>query len=287
MSEKVGKSNSDGQDEKKKQQRKRKRKKPSKKLPKELVAVKNLDKGFHESWKLNADLLDFPHPFRGVLLGPPNCGKTTTVKNILLRQRPHFQRMYLLHCDPGFTQEYKDVEAVALADFPSPDQWPGKEKTLVVVDDVELKTITKVQRKSLDRLFGFVSTHKNISVLLCAQDPFNVPAIVRRCSNLWVLWPSRDVDSVQVCARKCGVDLKHFFGRCSPRDSIWIDLTDHTPAKLRMNGYQIIDENSLNGSSITTLQLPSNPSASIVTNQPSENGRFSGPTGSGRRPTSS
>ena len=95
---------------------------------------------------------------------------------------------------------------------------------------------------ALDRLFGYVSTHKNISVLLCSQDPFNVPPIVRRCSNLWVLWPGRDVDAVQTCARKCGENLQEKFKLChSPKDSIWIDLTDGTPVKVRRNGYELVN----------------------------------------------
>lgn len=209
-------------------------------LPPSLLPIRNADKKDHEVWT-SGDILNFPHPFRGVLLGPPNCGKTTTVKNILLRQSPPFGRLYIIHCDGGYTQEYDDVGGKLLTDFPEPGEWPGKEKTLVVVDDIELKTLRKQQRMCLDRLFGYVSTHKNISVLLCSQDPFNVPAIVRRCSNLWVLWPGRDVDAVQTCARKCGEDLRAKFQLCTtPKDSIWIDLTDHSPQKLRKNGYEAI-----------------------------------------------
>jgi hypothetical protein len=222
------------QDEKKEKEEK----KEKKVLPRQLLAIRNLDKKDHETWDTAGDLLNFPHPFRGVLLGPPNCGKTTTVKNILMRQESPFKRFYVIHCDGEYTQEYDDVEGKLLKDFPQPNEWPGVEKTLVVIDDVELKTLKKHQRMRLDRLFGYVSTHKNISVLLCSQDPFNVPAIVRRCSNLWILWPGRDVDAIQMCARKCGEDLRQKFTLCkAPKDSIWIDLTDNSPLKVRLNGY--------------------------------------------------
>ena len=79
------------------------------------------------------------------LVGNPNCGKTTTVKNILMRQEPPFKRFYVIHCDGEYTEEYNDVEAFLLKDFPEPNQWPGVEKTLVVIDDVELKTLKKRQ----------------------------------------------------------------------------------------------------------------------------------------------
>ena len=38
-------------------------------------------------------MLNFPHPFRGVLLGPPNTGKSTSVKNILIRADPPFKKV--------------------------------------------------------------------------------------------------------------------------------------------------------------------------------------------------
>ncbi len=63
------------------------------------------------------------------------------------------------------------MNGVPLTTIPFPDQWPGKDKTLVVVDDMELKTLKKEQRMALDRLFGYVSTHKNISVRLSSQNP--------------------------------------------------------------------------------------------------------------------
>lgn len=222
----------------------RRRKKRRIRLPCKLFAIKNKDKRFHEKWKPNADLLDFPHPFRGVFLGPPNSGKTTAAKNIILRQTKPFKRLYVIHCSPDSTNEYKDVDAVMLRCFPDPHHWPGRDKTLVIVDDVELNSLSKHQFKCLDRLFGYVSTHQNVSVILCAQDAFNTPAIVRRCSNLWVLWPCKDIDQMTAIGRKCGVELKDLFPLCkNPRDSIWIDLSDHSPAKLRLNGYLEIKHN--------------------------------------------
>lgn len=221
----------------------KKRKKRRVRLPTMLIAIKNKDKGFHERWKETSDWLDFPHPFRGVVLGPPNSGKTTTVKNIMMRQTEPFKRLYVIHCDPHSTHEYKDVDGIMLTDFPQPRQWTGNDKTLVVIDDVELNTLNKRQRKALDRLFGYVSTHRNISVLLCSQDTFNTPAIVRRCSSLWIMWPCKDVDQMTTIGRRCGVDLRNLFRLCTnPRDSIWIDLTPNSPAKLRLNGYTPIPE---------------------------------------------
>ena len=75
------------------------------KLPNEIIPLPNPDKEFHESWNKSRNMLNIPHPFRAVMLGPPNVGKTTIVKNLLLRADPPFQEVIVIHCDSGYTQE--------------------------------------------------------------------------------------------------------------------------------------------------------------------------------------
>lgn len=227
-------------------------------LPKKLIALPNRDKFFHEEWTKDRDLLNIPHPFRCLCMGPPNTGKSTTVKNILLRADPPFEEIYIIHCDPEYTQEYDDLFNIdakgkrddsvkMMASIPAPEEFEGLYKTLVIIDDLELKDLHRNQKRSLDRLFGFVSTHKNISVALCSQDPFSVPAIVRRCSNLFVLWKMVDMNSLSATSKRIGLntgELNVLFETLltDPRDSLWVDLTDNSPAKLRKNGYDIIEK---------------------------------------------
>jgi hypothetical protein len=218
-------------------------------LPKELLALPNADKAFHEEWDEGRDMLNVPHPVRAVFLGPPNTGKSTTVKNLLIRQEPPFEEVFVIHCDAEYTKEYVDVgeDVKMLSKIPAPEEWEGIKKTLVIIDDLELKTLSKDQKKNLDRLFGYVSTHKNISVCLCSQDPFNVPPIVRRCSNLWVLWRCNDLDSMSICARKTGLKADAFNSIFSnllleKRDSLWIDMTNKSPYPMRKNGYTLIQK---------------------------------------------
>jgi hypothetical protein len=215
-------------------------------LPDVLLPLKNADKKFHEFWKPGRNMLNFPHPCRGVFLGPPNVGKSTTVKNILLRAEPPFETCTVIHCDPEHTKEYKDLgDACEIrGDIPAPDEWTSDTKRLVIIDDLELKGLGKEQMRNLDRLFGYVSTHKNISVMLCSQDAFNVPPIVRRCSNLWVLWRGPDMDAMAAVARKSGLsstEMKQIFDTFhNDRDSLWIDRTSSTPYPLRKNGFIVL-----------------------------------------------
>lgn len=219
------------------------------KLPDKILPLPNPDKEFHEKWYKGRNKLNIPHPFRCVCLGPPNVGKTTIVKNLLLRADPPFEEVVVIHCDSGYTQEYDDVgdNIEILSEIPAPEDWEGRVKTLVVLDDLEFKGMNKIQKKNLDRLFGYVSTHKNISCILCSQDPFNVPPIVRRCSNLWVLWRCPDLDAMATCARKTGMKSEGFNSiftqlMLEPKDSLWLDTTDHTPYPKRKNGFEIISK---------------------------------------------
>ena len=217
-----------------------------KRLPDVLLPLSNPDKDFHERWSKGRNMLDLPHPFRGVLLGPPNCGKSTTVKNILIRAHPAFEAVTVIHCDPEHTKEYADLgdACVIRGDIPGPAEWSADVKQLVIIDDLEVKSLGKEQMRNLDRLFGYVSTHKNISVVLCSQDAFNVPPIVRRCSNLWVLWRGPDLDAMACVARKSGLtakDLKRIFDSfTSDKDSVWIDRTSGTPWPLRKNAFLVL-----------------------------------------------
>jgi hypothetical protein len=216
------------------------------KLPDKLIGIPNPDKTFHEKWKPRRNKLNIPHPFRATVCGMPGAGKTNTIKNIIIRADPPFKQIFVIHCDGEYTKEYDDMDVNMLSEIPPPDAWEGKIKTLVVLDDCEYKSLNKEQLRNLDRLVGYCSTHKNISVINAVQELFTLPTIVRRCSNLWVIWKPNDMDSLNTIGRKLGISSKEFkalFNLCPEfRDSIWIDQTPDTPYPLRKNGFEIINK---------------------------------------------
>ena len=216
-------------------------------LPKSLCAIPCMDKDFHEEWTPDRDMLNFPHPFRAVFTGPPNTGKSTCVKNIVIRADPPFQEVVIIHADPENSREYDDLgDGVRLIkNIPKPDEWVTDGKTLVVIDDIELKELPKEQRRALDRLVGYVSTHKDISVCVCTQDWFNLPPIVRRCSNVWVIWKSPDARNMKAIGNRIGMpDFPEIAKQLLPafRDSLWIDQTDKSPFPIRRNGFETINK---------------------------------------------
>lgn len=210
-------------------------------LPNKLLVLKNPDKEFHEKWTKGRNMLNPPHPFRMLLLGPPHVGKTCTAKNILLRQDPPFKKLIIVHCSPDYTKEYDDCGGEIVSEIPPREFFDSGEKTLVILEDIDFKHMNKEQKHRLNRLYGNWSTHNSISVISTSQDFFELDPIVRRCTNFWVLWKGIDLTEMSQIAKRVGMNpnkLNSLFSICKTNhNSIWIDKTKDTPYPLRFNGF--------------------------------------------------
>lgn len=221
-------------------------------LPDKIIPIPNLDKKFEETWYNRRNLLNFPHSFRCVITARPNTGKTTVAKNILIRQDPMFKKVYVVHIDPE-SKDYDDVDGCEiLTQIPSVRDpiFNGKYKTLIILDDLEYKFMDKQQLRNLDRLYGYVSSHKNCSCIVISQDAYNIPPCVRRMSNIWILGKiNNDMASFLSIAQRCGMrqkDFEYVFDKyiTGDHDTLWIDRTKNTPAEYRVNGYTVLDKNN-------------------------------------------
>lgn len=231
-----------------------KKKKVKYKFPKELIHIKNADKKFHESWADDDDMLDFPHPFRVLLAsgGRPNLRKTNTLKNIIVRQNPPFKKIYLLHCGGSNTKEYDDFNVELLTSIPEPydkEIFDPDVKTLLIFEDLNFKCMNlRNELSKIDRIYGYTSTHQNVSIMTTSQGFFAIPHMVRLMSNVIIVWKTQDQDSMETIRRR--VDMKkdvweHILNKYlkEPHDSLWIDNTKGSKYPLRINGYQIVDVN--------------------------------------------
>lgn len=222
------------------------------KFPKKIIVMKNKEKLNHEKWTPDRDMLNFPSPFRLLCLGGVNSGKTLTIKNILARIDPVFKNIYLLHCGGEFTKEYDEIDYECLNEIPVPSdpRFDGSEKSCIIIEDKSFENLTREQKKRLNRLFGYMSTHRNLSIILTSQNFFDVPASIRRMSNIYIIWQVRDADLLKTIGRRVNVSgpemielaRQHF---TAYTDSLWFDSTPHSPYPLRKNGYEpIIREKS-------------------------------------------
>jgi hypothetical protein len=230
--------------------KKRKRRKKKFSLPNKILPLPNKDKGFQEEWYKGRNLLNFPASWRCVISARPNTGKSTIAKNILLRADPMFEQVIVVHIDPD-SLDYADIDGVEiLTEIPSVTDpiVNNKNKTLLILDDLEYKFMSKPQLRNLDRLFGYVSSHKNVSCICISQDCYNIPPCVRRMSNIWILGKiNNDITSFLTIAQKCGMkknDFEYVFDKyiTGDHDTLWLDRTKNTPAEYRVNGYTILDK---------------------------------------------
>ena len=234
-------------------QKKTRRKK--KKLPrpeKSIQAIRNPDKVGSESWnsKRVKNIANFPSPARILLLGPCGVGKSTLIKNLIIHQRPRFQEVYLIHQDAGITEEYKDLECTdELNEIPGIDFWNYEGpfiKRAVIVDDLELTSANKERLKNLAILFRYASTHKGLTIYFAHQSFFDITPLVKKMANVYILWKPRAYNEISMIENRCGLKkdtLKDIFKTIAKehRDSICVDLTQNSPAKLRLNIWNKIE----------------------------------------------
>ena len=210
-------------------------------LPNRLVVMPNADKDWHEHWFKTRNLLNKPHPFRAIITGPPGSGKTLIIQNMVSRAQPPFERVIVLHADPEQTREYAGINAEMMNIIPAPDSWDGEQKTLCIIDDLEIRQLPKEQKRNLERLFSYVSTHRNVSIIMTSQDAFNIAPNIRRSANIFILFKIRDVDSLMTIARKIGIpkqmmrDLMKLLKK--KHDSLWLDTTAGSPIPFALNGF--------------------------------------------------
>lgn len=222
-------------------------------MPRKLIIIPNEDKdkgNWYESWKKpkKRSLGAFPHPFRAMFLGGVGRGKTNTMKNILLEHQKlnkKFKRLYILTCDVS-SKEWKDCDPDAILDqIPNIDLFNPKEKTLLVIDDFEWNGCHKDDMKNLSTIMRFVSSHRNVSVMLSYQSFFDAPAIARKCANVFIVYRPNSKQELTTIANRVGIDKDYFkklFKKTKPYDSICIDHTVGSPAKIRKNIYNVIPD---------------------------------------------
>ena len=177
---------------------------PNKKLPNQIILLKNEDKKHDEKWENGREIGNIPCPFRMILLGGVGLGKSTVVKNILLHANPLYDRLIIVCCDKS-TKDYDDLDPHIVMDkLPSVDSFDNEYKNCLVIDDYKPKS-TK-DKTLLDRLFGYVSSHKKTSILMCVQDLFSIfSPTIQRMTNIFVIWKSHDEQQLNMIVKRVGM----------------------------------------------------------------------------------
>lgn len=213
-----------------------------------LIIVPNADKDdITEKWGKDRDWGNFPCPWRGIMVAKPSSGKTNLVCNLVLKADPPYERIIIMHVDEA-TQEYDIIDGSEIVtSVPQLDEFEHGVKTLFIVEDIDIPNLKPPERSRLNRIMGYISTHKGVSVLITAQQPGQIPSDIRRQANVFFLWRMTDLRSQNDYASRIGIkkeDMMHIMSSIMRNrfDFLTSDQTSCTPAPLRRGLYELIKE---------------------------------------------
>ena len=236
------------------------RKSAAPRAPRRIVPFVSGDKiGAQEVWtdRRASNIGNIPSPARVLLVGPCSVGKSTLVKNLIIHQKPAYDEVYVVHLDLT-TRDYDDLDATALMndipslewfnELPERDESGKRIKRAIVLDDLELTSSTKERNKNLAILFRYVSSHRFMTIYMAHQSFFDLPPIVKKMANVFVIYRPRARTELSLIENRVGLakgELAHLFDTVAtgPRDSLMVDFTIGSPAPLRLNIFTpLIDE---------------------------------------------
>lgn len=232
------------------------------KLPNKLVIFSNPDKdSFQEQWYQGRKVANIPHSFRCCCIAKPSSGKTNLIKNLLLHQDPPFERV-LLWTQSQNSREWDDVEHIKYTSCPVEDEILEEidpetnqpPKQVIIVEDIELENLPKEDKINLLKLLKHYSSHFNTSVIITVHDLIQIPANMRRCCNVYVLWKLTN-GTQKILGDRFNIDNKVLYNMCQKElikqhDSIMIDLTKDSPYKFRKNVFELLNENDYRNTTI-------------------------------------
>ena len=210
-----------------------------------MLAIPNLDKvGHHHDQNKDTALASMlpSHPARLILAGRSGAGKGSTVKNILHRATPAFDRVVVYHYVTS-TLEWLDCDAEMIGELTEDPAafWDRDKKNLLIIDEVPMDSSKEV-RNRLDRMFNYVDSHYIVSVYLLQQSFTSIPCSVRRAADMWLIWESVDMHSVRHISGTTGHNFKELLKLTKNKyDFITFDFSGGAP--LRFNLFHEIQDN--------------------------------------------
>jgi len=213
------------------------------KIPKKIIQFKSSDKDHHQLPDYK-DLANCCSPVFAIIAGNTNCGKTSLLKNLLVHKEPHYERIVIYSPLGEATNEYSDVIDCELLDYvPDFDFFDRDVRNCFIVEDCDIKSLTKDERYKLGRFFGVYASHNNIDIYVVSQNVFDILPQIRRLANICFLFKNNDIECMSSVARKFNVkvqDLKNIFSSFNKFDSLCIDDSRKPEYRLRKNIYEII-----------------------------------------------
>ena len=240
---------SSGEDEPKKKRGPGKKKRVGR-APRHIVSIPNPDKKMHEQYRPGDNPIRFPKPFKCIISGRPNSGKSLMALHIIFAhqaKKPKFNEIHIIHgCAESHTSEWDKIEPTSTRqDIPSYDEFDPKLRTLLVYDDVDYTTLKPEETMRLSEMVRFGSSHCNISCIFLTQVFFRIPKTIKDCANVFIVYRPVDLDELSTLGRRVGLkkeQIHHMFKTFLPhwRDSLLINLVPGAEHKFSKNLFEPI-----------------------------------------------
>jgi hypothetical protein len=155
--------------------------------------------------------------------------------------------VYLLHFDET-SKDYTGIHFEnTFTEIPDPLHWVDdkQSKKCLIIEDLCFTNLNKIEKKRLNRLFGYTASHCNLSLLITSQNFCDVGADLRRQANLFITFKQSDLNALIIMSKRCGMnkdDFMKIFDKYLKltHTALYIDLQNDTPCKYRIDGFRPI-----------------------------------------------
>ena len=221
-----------------------------------VIPVESEDKAGFDKTPPQNHPLSMPRRSRIAICSPPGHGKTSLVKNLLIRSRSDhdpWQAVVVIHGCGEYTQEWNKVKHLKTSFQEADEQfWAALSKKhsggpiACIVDDMNYADLSPKERSNAYKLVQFVCTHMNVTAFLVSHSWVQLIPRLRRACDVVVLWPptTGGSDQLNYIARSLGLPkplIQEAFSHCQGkyenivvytdppegRSKIMINFTDH------------------------------------------------------------
>jgi hypothetical protein len=182
-----------------------------------IIIIENPDKRNDEKNYNGRNMANIMSPARIMMVGPPNSGKGMIVSNILMKSQPYYNQIKVWHVDKHNTTEWDDmvhtrddiIENINELHWDD-DNSTIKKKKMLIIDDINLRNVSKETTITLNKLFAFGSSHSFLTIIVLVQDNLQITPTLRRLCNVFFIWPIIDVDACRILGRRVGLSKLHW-----------------------------------------------------------------------------
>jgi hypothetical protein len=217
-------------------------------MTKPNVVFKNEDKDCFKEPIDHKNIINWCRGYKLLIAGSPNRGKTNVLKNILLAQKPVYDKIIVCHLDKN-TKEYSDIEC-ELIDSPLDIDLEALSdtsvKTAIIFEDVDFTSFNKREKDVILRVFRYYSSHCGVNVHIISQTYFNgVPVQLRRLIDILIFYKTDDKTTIKAIASRYDLNketIEYIIAKKikTRYDNICIDNLGYYP-KIRVNLTEVID----------------------------------------------